>query len=177
VDAAQPIDIAYGKVRLPVRAAGDLLAPGAAKPVADETRAVFDALQNPIGARPLREIAQPGERVAIVVNDITRLARADLLLPPIGGTLNAAGVPDRDMFIVFALGIHRRQAALDRRPPGLRARSRICAALPFSGGRARRPRRGARAPARNGRPGRASVIPYSGFTLPVQRKSIELPSL
>jgi nickel-dependent lactate racemase len=110
-----PIDLAYGKGRLPIQVAGDLLAPRAAQPIADETRAVFDALENPIGARPLREIARPGERVAIVVNDITRLARADLLLPPIVDTLNAAGVPDGDIFIVFALGIHRRQTDAERR--------------------------------------------------------------
>ncbi|MGP8243038.1 MAG: nickel-dependent lactate racemase [Bryobacteraceae bacterium] len=110
-----PIDIAYGKGRLAVEAAGDVLAPRAAKPVADETGAVFDALENPIGTRPLREIARPGERVGIVVNDITRLARADLLLPPIVDTLNAAGVPDGDIFIVFALGIHRRQTEEERR--------------------------------------------------------------
>jgi nickel-dependent lactate racemase len=110
-----PIDIAYGRGRLAVEAAGDLLAPRAAKPVADETGAVFEALEKPIGTLPLREIAQPGERVAIVVNDITRLARADLLLPPIVDTLNAAGVPDGDIFIVFALGIHRRQTEEERR--------------------------------------------------------------
>jgi lactate racemase len=49
------------------------------------------------------------------VNDITRLARADLLLPPIVDTLNAAGIPDRDIFIVFALGIHRPQTDGERR--------------------------------------------------------------
>lgn len=115
MNAAQPIEIAYGKGRLPVCVAGDTLAPRASRPVPDETRAVLDALENPIGARPLREIARPGERVAIVVNDITRLARADLLLPPIVDTLNAAGVPDGDIFIVFALGIHRRQTDEERR--------------------------------------------------------------
>jgi nickel-dependent lactate racemase len=115
VSAAKSIDLAYGKGRLPVQAAGDVLAPRAGRPVADETRAVLDALENPIGARPLLEIARPGERVAIVVNDITRLARTDLLLPPIVDTLNAAGVPDADIFIVFALGIHRRQTDPERR--------------------------------------------------------------
>ncbi|MGA2194998.1 MAG: nickel-dependent lactate racemase [Bryobacteraceae bacterium] len=115
MSAAKSIDLAYGKGRLPVQAAGDVLAPRAGRPVADETRAVLDALENPIGARPLLEIARPGERVAIVVNDITRLARTDLLLPPIVDTLNAAGVPDADIFIVFALGIHRRQTDPERR--------------------------------------------------------------
>jgi nickel-dependent lactate racemase len=83
--------------------------------VADETAAIFDALDNPIGTPPLRDIVHPGERIAIIVNDITRLARADLLLPPIVDTLNAAGIRDSGIFIVFALGIHRRQTDDERR--------------------------------------------------------------
>jgi nickel-dependent lactate racemase len=94
---------------------GESIEPRAAEPVADETLAVFHALQNPIGTPPLRDIVKAGERVAVIVNDITRLARADLLLPPIVETLNAAGVPDADIFIVFALGIHRRQTGEERR--------------------------------------------------------------
>ncbi len=81
----------------------------------DESRAVAEALENPIGRAPLREIVRHGERVAIVVNDITRLTRTDLMLPPIVDTLNRAGIPDRDIFIVFALGIHRRQTEEERR--------------------------------------------------------------
>jgi nickel-dependent lactate racemase len=108
-------NLAYGKTRLPVRVEGDLLLPREAPAIADEPRAIFDALENPIGTPPLRQIVHPGERVAIVVNDITRLTRTDLLLPPIVQTLNAAGVPDRDIFIVFALGIHRRQNDDERR--------------------------------------------------------------
>jgi len=114
-DATPSIDIAYGKGHLRLSVPGVLIAPRAADPVADETRAVFDAIENPIGAPPLRDIVHPGERVAIIVNDITRLSRADLLLPPIVDTLNAAGVPDSDIFIVFALGIHRRQTEEEQR--------------------------------------------------------------
>ena len=51
-----------------------------------------EALENPIGTAPLRQIAHPGDRVAIVVNDITRMTRTDLMLPPIVNTLNAAGI-------------------------------------------------------------------------------------
>ena len=108
-------DLLYGKGSLRISVPGDRLAPRAAEPIADESRAVADALERPIGSAPLREIVKPGERVAIVVNDITRLTRTDLMLPPIVDTLNAAGVPDRDIFIVFALGIHRRQTDDERR--------------------------------------------------------------
>ena len=113
--APQSIEIAYGKGHLRLAVAGECIEPRPAEPVADETRAVFHALQNPIGTPPLADIVQPGDRVAILVNDITRLSRADLLLPPIVDTLNAAGIPDRDIFIVFALGIHRRQTDAERR--------------------------------------------------------------
>lgn len=84
------------------------------QPVADELEAVRHALEHPVGTAPLANIAKPGERVAIVVNDITRLTRTDLFLPPIIRTLNEAGIPDRDIFIVFALGIHRPQTEAER---------------------------------------------------------------
>jgi lactate racemase len=105
----------YGETRLDVCLAADRLLPRESVSVADETRAVFEALENPIGTLPLRQVVQPGERVAIVVNDITRLTRTDLILPPVLEVLNAAGVPDRDIFIVFALGIHRGQTDEERR--------------------------------------------------------------
>ena len=103
------LDMPYGRGRLLVDVRADLLLSREAEAVADEVRAVELALEHPIGTPPLREIARAGETVAIVVNDITRLTRTDLLLPPIIRTLNDAGIPDSDIFIVFALGIHRRQ--------------------------------------------------------------------
>ncbi len=108
-------DLPYGKGCLRVSLAGDLLAPRWAEPVAAESAAVYDAIEHPIGTAPLRDIARPGEHVAIVVNDITRLARTDVVLPPIVNTLNTAGIPDRDILIVFALGNHRRQTDEERR--------------------------------------------------------------
>lgn len=113
--SATEIDLPYGRGRLRVAAPGDRLVPRESEPIADERRAVVDALEHPIGAPPLSEIVRPGERVAIVVNDITRLTRTDLMLPPIVEALNAAGVPDGDIFIVFALGIHRKQTEEERR--------------------------------------------------------------
>lgn len=111
----QQFDLPYGRGLLPVSVSGDFLAPRRAEPVADETRAVYQALANPIGTAPLRDIAKPGERVVIVVNDITRLTRSGLILPPIVNTLNAAGIPDTAILIVFALGIHRRQTDEERK--------------------------------------------------------------
>ncbi|MBV9083655.1 MAG: nickel-dependent lactate racemase [Acidobacteriaceae bacterium] len=105
----------FGKHSLRVELRGDLIEPKRARAVGDETRAVEEALARPIGTPPLREIVHIGERVAIIVNDITRLTRTDLILPPVVNTLNAAGIPDSDIFIVFALGIHRPQTDKERR--------------------------------------------------------------
>jgi nickel-dependent lactate racemase len=110
-----PIQLPYGRGSVEISTDADLIAHRGAPPIADETAAVFEALANPIGTPPLAEIVKPGERVTIIVNDITRLTRTDLLLPPVIETLNRAGVPDSDTFIVFALGIHRQQTEAERR--------------------------------------------------------------
>ena len=115
MDTATRLELRYGKSRLQVCVPGDRLTPRDAVPIGDEAGAVAAAINNPIGTAPLREIVWPGERVAIVVNDITRLTRTDLMLPPVIAALNDAGIPDGDIFIVFALGIHRRQTEEERR--------------------------------------------------------------
>lgn len=92
-----------------------LLRPAAAQAPADEAAAIQHALGHPIGSPRLEEIVRPGESVAIVVNDVTRLVRSDLFLPVLLGALNRAGIPDRDIFIVFALGTHRKQTPQEQR--------------------------------------------------------------
>jgi len=107
--------IPFGRGQLRVRAAADLIAPKTAPPTGDQRKIIEAALEHPIGRPPLRDIVQPGERIAIIVNDITRLCRSDLMLPPIVDVLNSAGIPDHDIFIVFALGIHREHREAEHR--------------------------------------------------------------
>ncbi|HEY6008564.1 MAG TPA: nickel-dependent lactate racemase [Geobacteraceae bacterium] len=52
---------------------------------------------------------RPGERVVIVTSDVTRYTGSELYLPLLVERLAAAGIHDRDIEIVVALGIHRRQ--------------------------------------------------------------------
>jgi nickel-dependent lactate racemase len=105
----------YGRRSVLIDLEADQLVHHGAASIANEDTAVRHAINHPIGTPPLSQIVKPGERIAIVVNDITRLTRTDLMLPPIVETLNKAGIPDADIFIVFALGIHRRQTAEERR--------------------------------------------------------------
>ena len=110
-----PVSLPYGRGAVEIATAADLIVHRGTQPIENETAAVFEALEHPIGTPPLGQIVKPAESVAVIVNDITRLTRTDLLLPPLIETLNHAGVPDRDIFIVFALGIHRPQTEAERR--------------------------------------------------------------
>jgi len=57
-----------------------------------------------------------GDRVVIVVSDVTRLwVRSDFFLPILLDELNAAGIPDEDVAIVFATGDHRSQTPEEHR--------------------------------------------------------------
>jgi lactate racemase len=111
----QEFQIPFGRAHLPIRLNAELVAPSTATLIPDERKAIETAIRNPIGTAPLDEILRPGEQVAIVVNDVTRLCRTDLMLPPIVDELSLAGIPDGDIFIVFALGIHREQSEAERR--------------------------------------------------------------
>jgi nickel-dependent lactate racemase len=66
-----------------------------------------NALDQPIGSRPLRQLGRPGQRVSIVTSDVTRPCPSDRLLPAILDELETAGVRDEDITIVMALGLHR----------------------------------------------------------------------
>ncbi|AET66451.1 hypothetical protein Desor_0768 [Desulfosporosinus orientis DSM 765] len=82
----------------------------ASLPILNIQEAIRHALANPIGTAPLLEIVKPGDKVVIVVSDITRLwVRTDVLLPVLLDVLNEAGVPDRNISIVTATGDHRLQ--------------------------------------------------------------------
>lgn len=73
----------------------------------DINEAVLDAIRNPIGSKPLRELVKPGQTVCFIANDPTRVARTYKFLPILVQELNEVGIPDEDMRIVFALGTHR----------------------------------------------------------------------
>lgn len=75
--------------------------------LADTTAAIIEAIRNPIGSAPLRDIVKPGQTVAFIVNDPTRVANSHVFMPILLDELNAAGIPDKDMFVIFALGTHR----------------------------------------------------------------------
>ena len=78
-----------------------------AEPLADVPRAIRAALEQPVGTRPLRELARPGQRVCIVFTDITRASPDHLLVPALLNELEIAGVRDEDITLLCGIGMHR----------------------------------------------------------------------
>ena len=77
-------------------------------PVVEDVRAaVLDAINHPIGGKSLAERVKPGDTVAFICNDPTRVANSFDFMPVLVNELNRLGVKDEDMKIVFALGTHR----------------------------------------------------------------------
>lgn len=66
------------------------------------------AIKNPIGAKRLKDIVKPGEKVVIITSDITRPMPSKEVLPYVIEELKSGGIGEKDITIVFALGIHRK---------------------------------------------------------------------
>jgi len=101
----------YGKTevcaRIPTRNFLGNIEPKEKQGVADSRAEVERALKEPIGTEPLSKIVKPGDTVAIVVNDSTRVTPSYLMVPPLLDELNQAGVKDENITIIFGCGTHR----------------------------------------------------------------------
>jgi nickel-dependent lactate racemase len=76
-------------------------------PIPNAVSAIREAIRKPIQSKPLREIVRSDQTVAFLVNDPTRLANSHVFMPVLLEEMKAIGVPDKNMFIFFATGVHR----------------------------------------------------------------------
>ena len=68
------------------------------------------ALDHPIDSAPLKELVKAGDKVCIVISDVTRRWQSpETYIPLLIAELESAGVRDEDMLIISATGTHRRQ--------------------------------------------------------------------
>lgn len=81
----------------------------------DEQAALLHALRQPIGSAPLREKVRAGDKVVIVHSDITRATPNERMLPVLLVELEEAGIARRDITMLNALGMHRRQTEAELR--------------------------------------------------------------
>lgn len=85
----------------------EVLSPQESAPVADLDAEIARAITNPIGQPPLERWMKATDSVLLVADDLTRLTPADRIIPPLLDRLNAAGVKDRQVTCMIALGTHR----------------------------------------------------------------------
>lgn len=78
-----------------------------ATPLVNQSQAISDALANPIGSKPLAEIAKGKKTACILICDITRPVPNKAILPQILKTIEDAGVPRNGITILIATGLHR----------------------------------------------------------------------
>lgn len=82
--------------------------------VANVQQAISEALRHPIGSAPLSQLVKPGEKIAILVSDITRPVPTYQFLPALLHELHSFGILREDITIVFGLGIHRRMTRKEK---------------------------------------------------------------
>ena len=85
------------------------------------------ALAAPIGSAPLRELVQPGKKIAVITSDITRPVPTWDIMPALLDELYAGGAKAEDITLYFALGSHRKHSEEEKRQlAGDRAFGEIC---------------------------------------------------
>lgn len=102
------VRLAYGRSGLSVELPDErttVVEPTYVPGLPDAVGAIRDALRNPIGAPPLRQIAKPTDSVAISVCDVTRPMPSALLLPVLLRELRH--IPAQNIAILIATGTHR----------------------------------------------------------------------
>jgi lactate racemase len=104
-DNSYPLDLAPERVLAAIR-------PRIGEPAGTPAELIAGALDG-----CAQELARfrSGEQVVIVTSDITRPTGSEIFLPLLVRRLNEAGVRDRDIEIVVALGIHRKQTEAEHR--------------------------------------------------------------
>ena len=105
------VHLEYGRtgleVELPERNVVGCLRYRPLEPLADPEAAVRRSLERPIGSPPLAHLARGRQNACVVISDVTRPVPNAVLLPPILETLEAAGIPRREILILVATGLHR----------------------------------------------------------------------
>ena len=102
------VDLAYGRTGLSVDLPAErteVIEPTYVPGLPDQSGAVLNAIGNPIGASPLRLMAERRHKVAIAACDITRPMPSATVIPALLRDLSH--VPDDQIAIIVATGTHR----------------------------------------------------------------------
>lgn len=113
------IQFGYGKTKMAVEIEEkNLLAsllPKKQENCEDVQTILESSLSHPIGTKKLGKMAKAGQKVVLIISDVTRPCPSYKILPFVVKELSEAGVKDEDMLIVSGLGSHRRQTSEEHR--------------------------------------------------------------
>ena len=103
------VRLPYGRTGLEVEVPDQavVLSPEPLPALADPQEALRQALRHPLGTRPLRELVQANDSVAVVFSDITRPTPNHIILPVLLQELHAAGIPSENITLINGTGMHR----------------------------------------------------------------------
>lgn len=93
--------------QIPAANLGEILSPLHVKARNALPHLVQRAMEHPIGSPPLREIVRPGQKILIVVDDITRSTPIHQIAPLLLDHLLQSCCADADITFALALGTHR----------------------------------------------------------------------
>jgi nickel-dependent lactate racemase len=86
---------------------GEVVAPRSVAADSDTDAIILHALNHPVGTPLLSQILRPDQKVAVIIDDISRETPTAQLLPPLLEVLTKAGIETTNVAIVIALGTHR----------------------------------------------------------------------
>jgi len=93
--------------RIPTRNFLGAIEPLSKPGVPDPTAEIKRALRKPFNSKALTDIVKPEHKVAIVVDDATRSAPSNLMVPPILDELEGGGVKEEGITVIFGCGSHK----------------------------------------------------------------------
>ncbi|WP_430476036.1 nickel-dependent lactate racemase [Thalassospira lucentensis] len=106
-----PPELAYGRgfisVKLPDTARTTVIRKAELAKLPDNQVAIRNALENPVDAAPLLELAKNRKSACILICDITRPVPNKLFLRPMIETMVAAGIAQSEISVLVATGLHR----------------------------------------------------------------------
>ena len=94
-------------MQIPDRNLMGIFSPPRMSPGGTAEEILSEALAGPVGAPPLREALEGKRSVLVVSDDHHRPTPVRAMLPPVLEEIRRAGIPDRSVEIIMALGSHR----------------------------------------------------------------------
>ncbi len=88
-----------------------IFSPRSDSPAVEPEILVRQALKAPIASPPLGRLIRDCKKVAVLVDDITRITPTHLMLPPLLAELEEAGIRRDNIYLILALGTHRPMTA------------------------------------------------------------------